>query len=109
MKRLLVVAPLFVYATSSLLAQTITGSVTGTVTDPTGAVVPNATVTATNVQTGVSTPTQTNSQGIYNIRFLQIGRYKLTTEASGFTRQTTAEFGLEVQQEARIDVKVSTG
>ncbi|MGI4757604.1 MAG: carboxypeptidase regulatory-like domain-containing protein [Janthinobacterium lividum] len=109
MKRLLVVAPLFVYATSSLLAQTITGSVTGTVTDPTGAVVPNATVTATNVQTGVSTPTQTNSQGIYNIRFLQIGRYKVTTEASGFSRQTTAEFGLEVQQEARIDVKVSTG
>ncbi len=90
-------------------AQTITGTIVGTVTDPTGAVVSNATVTATNTQTGVATATKTNQEGIYNLRFLQIGRYKVTTEAQGFTRQSTAEFPLEVQQEARVDVKVSTG
>jgi len=66
------------------VAQTITGSVTGTVTDSTGAVVSGATVTATNVATGVATPTTTNANGIYNIRFLQIGHYKVTTEANGF-------------------------
>ena len=65
-------------------AQTITGSVNGTVTDPSGAVIPNAKVTATNTDTGVATATTTNNDGIYNIRFLQIGNYKLTTEASGF-------------------------
>jgi len=100
-------ALLFLSAAISLQAQTITGSVTGTVTDPTGALVPNAKVTAKNTQTGVSTSTQTNAQGIYFLRFLQIGRYKVTTEAPGFSPQTTGEFGLEVQQEARIDVKVA--
>src|SRR6187402_718272 len=101
-------ALLFLIAATSLQAQTITGSVTGTVTDPTGALVPNAKVTAKNTQTGVSTSTQTNAQGIYYLRFLQIGRYKVTTEAPGFSPRTTGEFGLEVQQEARIDVKVAT-
>ena len=65
----------------SVEAQTITGSVNGTVTDPTGAVIPNAKVTATNVDTGIETPTTTNSDGIYNIRFLQIGNYKVTVDA----------------------------
>ena len=58
---------------NALEAQTITGSVNGTVTDPTGAVIPNAKVTATNVDTGIETPSTTNSDGIYNIAFLQIG------------------------------------
>ncbi|MBB5055968.1 hypothetical protein HDF16_000637 [Granulicella aggregans] len=90
-------------------AQTITGAVTGTVVDSTGAIIPNATVTATNVQTGVATPTHTNQDGIYFIRFLQIGRYKVEVDAPGFNKQATSEFGLEVQQEARIDVKMSVG
>ena len=93
----------------SAKAQTITGAVTGTVTDATGARVPNATVTATNIQTGVATPTQTNQDGIYSIRFLQIGRYKVGVEAPGFNKQSTSEFDLEVQQEARIDIKLTVG
>ncbi len=90
-------------------AQTITGTVTGTVTDHTGAVVAGATITATNTLTGISTTARSNENGIYTIRFLQIGRYKVTTEAQGFAKQVTAEFGLEVQQEARIDVTVGAG
>src|SRR5882757_4161826 len=87
-------------------AQTITGSVNGTVSDPSGAVVPDANVTATNVDTGVATPTTTNGDGIYNIRFLQIGNYKVTIEAPGFATATFGPFVLETGQNAKVDGKL---
>src|SRR6266700_2682010 len=90
----------------ALEAQTITGSVNGTVTDPTGAVIPNAKVTATNVDTGIETPSTTNSDGIYNIPFLQIGNYKLTIEVPGFATATYGPFVLETAQIAKVDVKM---
>ena len=89
-----------------LEAQTITGSVNGTVTDPTGAVIPNAKVTATNVDTGIETPSTTNTDGIYNIPFLQIGNYKLTVDVSGFATATYGPFVLETAQIAKVDVKM---
>ncbi|GGA70749.1 hypothetical protein GCM10011507_22900 [Edaphobacter acidisoli] len=95
-----------VCAGMSCPAQTITGSINGTVTDPSGAVVPNATVTATNVATGVATTTTTNSDGIYNIRFLQIGSYKVTVEGSGFAKAEIGPFVLETGQNAKIDSKL---
>ena len=85
-------------------AQTITGSITGTVTDPSGAVVPGAKVTVTNVLTGVTTPTTSNPSGIYAVHFLQIGKYKITVEATSFASQTTSVFTLEVDQEARVNI-----
>jgi Carboxypeptidase regulatory-like domain len=91
------------------LAQTITGSITGTVTDPTGAVVAGAKVTATNVQTGVATPTVTNPSGIYSLHFLQIGQYKITVESSSFAPQSTSPFSLEVDQEAKVNVALKVG
>jgi hypothetical protein len=87
-------------------AQTITGSVNGTVTDPSGAVIPNAKVTATNVDTGIATATTTNNDGVYNIRFLQIGNYKVSIEAPGFTDSTVGPFVLETGQNAKIDGKM---
>ncbi|HEY9126193.1 MAG TPA: carboxypeptidase-like regulatory domain-containing protein, partial [Acidobacteriaceae bacterium] len=68
-------------------AQTVTGAVTGTVTDPSGAVVSGAKVTAHNLDTGVDTPTTTNATGFYRIEFLPIGRYEVTIDAGGFTTQ----------------------
>ena len=53
----------------ALKAQTITASVNGIVTDPTGAVIVNAKVTATNIDTDIATTTTTNNDGVYNIRF----------------------------------------
>ena len=91
------------------LGQTITGSVTGTVTDASGAAVSNATVTATNVATGGSFPTQTNSDGVYTLRFLPIGQYKVAVSFSGFDTSTVGPFALEVAQEARVDVKLTVG
>lgn len=87
-------------------AQTITGAVNGTVTDPTGAVIPNAKVTATNVDTGIETPSTTNTEGIYNIPFLQIGNYKLTVDVTGFATATYGPFVLETAQIAKVDVKM---
>ena len=87
-------------------AQTITGSVNGTVTDPTGAVIANAAVKATNTETGVETQATTNSDGIYNIRFLQIGNYKVTIDAPGFATSTYGPFVLETGQNAKIDGKL---
>ncbi|WP_263384333.1 TonB-dependent receptor [Granulicella arctica] len=98
---------LFATLNSPLWAQTITGAVTGSVTDATGAVIPGASVVATNVDTGVATSTQSNQSGIYTIRFLQIGRYRVNVAAPGFGKQSTSNFALEVAQEARIDIKLS--
>jgi carboxypeptidase family protein len=91
------------------VAQTITGSITGTVTDPGGAVVSGATVTATSAATGVSSPTQTNGTGVYTLKFLPIGQYTVAVTAPGFETSTTAPFTLEVAQEARVDVKLTVG
>jgi len=91
---------------TALEAQTITGSVNGTVTDPTGAVIPNAKVTATNIDTGIETPSTTNSDGIYNIRFLQIGNYKVKIEAPGFAVADFGPFVLETGQNAKVDAKL---
>ncbi|WP_158794584.1 TonB-dependent receptor [Granulicella sp. L60] len=90
-------------------AQTITGTITGTVTDPSGAVVAGAKVTAVNVLTGVQTPTTTNPSGIYSLRFLQIGQYKVSVEAPSFSTQSTSVFTLEVDQEARVNVGLTLG
>lgn len=64
-------------AVPGLLAQTVTGNITGEVTDPSGAVVPGAQVVAHNLDTGVASPATTNSVGLYRIDFLPIGRYQV--------------------------------
>jgi hypothetical protein len=91
------------------LAQTITGSIRGTVSDPSGAVIAGASVTATNVSTGVNTSTVTNKDGDYNIQFLPIGSYTVTVAATGFTKVTIAAFALEIDQIAKIDAKLQVG
>jgi hypothetical protein len=88
-------------------AQTITAGVNGTVTDASGAVVPEVKVTATNVATDVSIDTTTNKDGVYVIRNLQIGQYKVKIERAGFAVQTLGPFTLESGQDAKLDAKLS--
>ena len=90
-------------------AQTITGTVNGTVTDASGAALPNAAVSIRNVQTGVTTTATSNSEGQYSARFLQIGRYSVTVTSNGFKTFVSPEFTLEVNQVARIDAPLGTG
>ena len=94
---------------SVLLAQTVTGSITGEVTDPSGASIPNASVVAHNLDTGVDTTATTNASGVYHIEFLAIGHYQVTVKANGFTTATVPPFSLEVQQTATFNLKMAVG
>ncbi len=94
---------------SSALGQTVTGSITGQVKDPSGAVVVGASVTAQNAATSVKTMAQTNGSGVYTIRFLPIGTYSLTVEAAGFTTDQVAPFTLEINRTVKIDVALQIG
>lgn len=90
-------------------AQMVTGAITGEITDPSGAVIPGAKVTAHAVSTGVDTSTKTNSAGQYRIDFLPIGSYTVSVQAPGFATATVPEFALEVQQTANFNLKLQVG
>jgi hypothetical protein len=98
---------LLLFSGVALRAQTITANITGTVTDSSGAIVSGAKVTATNADTNVQTGTTTNKDGIYDIRFLQVGRYTLTVETPGFATRMFGPFTLEANQNAKIDAQMS--
>jgi hypothetical protein len=90
-------------------AQTDTAAVVGTVTDPSGAVLPNATVTITNVDTGAKRTTQTSSVGEYSLPLLQVGTYKVTIEAKGFKTYLANDLPLTAGTRARLDAKLEIG
>ena len=91
-----------------LIAQT-GGTITGEVNDQTGALIPNATVTATNSDTNVARTTETNSAGIYSFPGLNPGKYHVKAVAQGFQTATTNDIELQVQQTARVDVARPVG
>jgi hypothetical protein len=91
------------------IAQTVTGSVTGEISDSTGAVLPNAHVVAENVDTGVKTTASTNASGVYNLLFLPIGRYKVTVTAQGFSPQAFSAFTLEIDQTVKLNTHMAAG
>src|SRR5262249_8592650 len=75
-------------APTSLSAQSTFGTLTGTVTDPTAAVIPAATVTVLNVRTAVERSTTTDAAGAYQVQNLDAGRYRITVAFAGFQEQT---------------------
>ena len=85
------------------------GSIDGTVTDPNGAVVPKASVTATNVKTGVATTVETSGAGIYAFPVLPPGPYTITVKQTGF--KTIVREGIEVRLALNetIDIKLELG
>src|SRR5262249_36998253 len=90
-------------------AQTATGRIVGTVQDTTGAVVPNATVTATNESTNVSFKVTSNSAGLYNFEALQPGGYTISVEAGGFKKYSTTQNVLTAHETVTINVTLEKG
>src|SRR5919205_1035790 len=78
------------------VAQGLFGTISGVVTDSSGAVVAGATVTVTNVDTSVSKAVTTNSAGVYNAASLNPGVYKIEAEAQGFKKAVVSTATLEV-------------
>jgi hypothetical protein len=90
-------------------AQNITGTVTGRVTDPHGAVVAGAAVTLTNVDTNLNFPAASAKDGEFVFPLLQPGRYKLAAQMAGFERFGTETFELAVDQTQRVDIALKIG
>ncbi|HEV2493860.1 MAG TPA: carboxypeptidase regulatory-like domain-containing protein [Terriglobia bacterium] len=86
-----------------------TGAIIGTVTDPTGAVVPNAQITATNTATGASRTTQTGANGSYTVSQLEPGEYKVSVSASGFRTSAVGPVVVSVSHTANADVALEVG
>ena len=95
--------------TRSGQAQQLTADVIGTVSDPTGAVVPNATVKITNLGTHEGRVATTNEQGQYTFSLLQVGDYSVYAEASGFKSVEFPKFTLTVGERRRVDVALAVG
>jgi hypothetical protein len=89
--------------------QGVSGSFTGSVSDSTGAIIPAASVTVTSLDSGRAFSTKTNEAGVYNLPAVPPGSYRLRVEAAGFKRLETNVITLEVNQVARLDLKLELG
>ena len=102
--------PVFVVLfVGTLIGQTFRGTILGTVTDQSGAVVSGATITVKNTATGLERSTQTSADGSYSIPELPIGTYTVTVTQSGFQTSITREVVVNVATERRVDTQLKTG
>jgi carboxypeptidase family protein len=108
MRRLLSTCILVLLLCLPLFGQTA-GQIAGTVTDSTGAVIPGATVTATNTDTNAIRTTSTNEAGIYAFPSLTPGVYDVKAETEGFQSMTRTGVQLAVQQIADVNMALSVG
>ena len=90
-------------------AQQETATMTGTVSDTSGALVARATVTVTNIRTNISVKTETDDAGFYVIPSLRPGEYSVSAESAGFSKIVRTGVTLQVAQVARIDVTLKPG
>ena len=106
---ILLIASAVLTFTLPAAAQQDTATITGIITDESGAVVPDAAITVTNVATNISVRTQSDSAGAYVVPSLRPGEYSVTTERSGFPKVVRSGITLQIAQVARIDVTLQAG
>src|SRR5579864_5728356 len=95
--------------TPAVFAGGPTGTITGTVTDPTGAVVRKARITVVNEATNAQRDAETNGDGDYTVALLPAGRYRVTAENAGFRRSLFSDVAVDVDQTVRIDFVLEVG
>ena len=106
---LLVVFGLVMTLATPAMADNLYGSIRGTVTDPSGAVVPGVKVTATNSATGISTIVTTNKDGAYTFLQLQIGDYQITAEQADYRKFQESHIHLDLDQVYNLNISLTVG
>ena len=103
-----VLALMVIFASVSL-AQIGTSTITGRVTDPSGSVVPNVTITVTQEETNFTFPATSNNEGLYRVLSLQPGKYKITFELQGFKKLVRDNVDLRVGDTLAVDAQLQVG
>jgi hypothetical protein len=104
------VFPILVLVTTApILWGSVTGSISGTVSDSSGAVIPGASVAALNTGTGVKESTKTNTQGFYSLPDLPVGQYNISIQAQGFKEYLETGLVLDVNTVLRVDALLQVG
>ena len=106
-KRAISLISIAVIMTAAAMAQSNTGSITGVITDPNGAVVPNASVVINNQGTNERRTVVSDSDGRYDVPSLSTGVYTVTVTAAGFQEAGRKDLRLAVGERARLDVQMS--
>ena len=109
MKRVVLCFLMGVLPASLGFGQTFNASLGGTVADSSGAVVQNALVTATGIETGVATKTKTNASGVYEFPSLQEGAYRVSAELAGFKEFVYQRVVLDVGAQVRLNFALTVG
>ncbi|HMC72286.1 MAG TPA: carboxypeptidase-like regulatory domain-containing protein, partial [Mycobacteriales bacterium] len=90
-------------------SQASNGSIEGTITDASGAVLPGVTVTVTNIDTGISQSVVTNEHGLFRAPLLPLGTYKVAAELQGFKRVEKTGITVSVGETAVVNAAMSVG
>jgi hypothetical protein len=100
---------LFFLQTPNVFGQVDAGSINGTITDTSGAVVPDAQVTLLNTDQGITLETRTNSNGGYTFSPVRIGHYTVTVSAQGFAKTQQKNLTVNVAQVLQVNVQIKLG
>src|SRR5688572_16578360 len=107
--RCVVLASILLLSAVPAAAQRTSAILRGTVTDASKALVPGATVTVTNAETGLTQSSVTNEAGIYTFSQLPVGRYQLKVELQGFKTATRTDIVLAVADQREVDIELAPG
>jgi outer membrane receptor protein involved in Fe transport len=98
---------IIVFCAAAAMAQTVSGTLRGTVTDPAGARVPNATVTVRNTETGLERTVTTNEEGLYNMPYLPIGPYVVEVSRTDFSKLTRENVRITLNETTVINAELA--
>lgn len=105
-KNFLMISIVLLFGAMSVMGQTVSGTLRGTVTDSNGALVPNASVTARSTETGLERTVTTSEDGLYNIPFLPIGQYSVETSRTDFNKVTRENVRISLNETTVLNVRL---